>query len=221
MKFFLILSLLFSLKNYGEDLNLEKIKTLAATLAPTVNPDLVYNKNFEVSQVARIFKDPNVFFSAQPSVITLKLKDVLAVNPIVFHQEIPLPPSALESILVHELHHISDYETLSFYQISKIGLSQVKHSPNYFRYERYTDFRTIAKGYGAGLIQYREWLFKVLKKEKAIENKKKTYFGPEEIQFLMSIAPLKLAKLEQLLTKDFRKTPLSLEELKILVNSLR
>jgi hypothetical protein len=52
------------------------------------------------------------------------------------------------------------------------------------RFERGTDLAAIRMGYGEGLIEYREWLYRQLNSTDR-EKRKKTYMTPEEIRDVM------------------------------------
>ncbi len=92
------------------------------------------------------------------------------------------PPSkaALTSIIVHELFHFHDYQSLPLLGVSKLGIRYAASKKFRRNYERQTDLRTLELGHGPGLSEYREWLYEMLP-PKAVKTKKYYYLTPEEI----------------------------------------
>jgi hypothetical protein len=136
------------------------------------------------SVVVTTFEAEDYFLQAQPSVRTL------IKNPEKRSYEIQLNlrlltcspgEEALEAILVHEFEHVMDYTQWSSAKILKHGLRYIRSDSFRARYERETDEKTLRRGLGQGLKQYREWIYQWLTPEQ-LETKKRFYYSPEEIQ---------------------------------------
>lgn len=121
-------------------------------------------------KVKTVFKKPN------------RRTYVVEVNQKLY--DCPPSPEGLQAILVHELQHVSDYlkwnsaEMMTF--AAKYGMNKKFRT----RYERHTDERTLLKGFGPGLIEYRIWIYQWLS-PRELQNKKRYYFTPEEIEIWM------------------------------------
>ena len=63
------------------------------------------------------------------------------------------------------------------------------------KFERKADLEAIARGYGEGLKQFREWLYQNVP-QKELEEKKRDYFSPEEIDLIMKILKEKPAMID-------------------------
>lgn len=110
----------------------------------------------------------------------------VGVNPKIF--DLDISKEALSAIVAHELEHTLDYIKGSFIgRIVPIGISLLIKKYRY-RYERQTDLKTVLKGYGQGLIAYRNWQYLFLDK-KALKVKKENYLTPAEIALIMSHLP--------------------------------
>ena len=88
-------------------------------------------------------------------------------------------PAAVEAIVAHELEHISSYTRHNRWRM--LGLVRLIKLSSETRWERATDERAIARGYGAGLIRYRRWLYGVVS-PKVAARKRRVYLTPEEIE---------------------------------------
>lgn len=108
---------------------------------------------------------------------------VIEVNPQVF--ALHCPAQAIDAVLAHELAHTLDYHRGGLWGILDI-LNQLRLYPSLVRYERRTDLQAIFRGYGAGLIAYRDWVYRVIPAQD-IAAKRQVYFTPEEIWALMQI----------------------------------
>lgn len=110
----------------------------------------------------------------------------VGVNPKIF--DLDISQEALVAVMAHELEHTLDYIKGSFIgRIVPIGISLLTKKYRY-RYERQTDLKTVLKGYGEGLIAYRNWQYLFLDK-KALKVKKENYLTPAEIALIMSHLP--------------------------------
>ena len=99
------------------------------------------------------------------------------VNPKLF--ENPPPRAAIRAVLAHELSHIVDYNRRSFPGLARFTFHYL--TSNEASYERATDLATLGRGYGCGLIAYREWLYRRVSPKSAAV-KRRTYLTPEEIR---------------------------------------
>ena len=111
-----------------------------------------------------------------------KMRFYIEVNPRVFERG--APEAGVRAIMAHELEHV-------FYlsRRKRIGLLSLARlaSGNYtIRFERSADLGAIARGYGAGLSQYRAWLYKNVPAP-ALKEKRRDYFSPEEIAAIESV----------------------------------
>jgi hypothetical protein len=88
-------------------------------------------------------------------------------------------PAAIEAIIAHELEHISSYTSHPRWRM--LGLVRLMKLSSEIRWERAADERAIRRGYGAGLIRYRRWLYGVVSPEVAAR-KRRVYLTPEEIE---------------------------------------
>lgn len=110
----------------------------------------------------------------------------VGVNPKIF--DLDISQEALIAVMAHELEHTLDYIKGSFIgRIVPIGVSLLTKKYRY-RYERQTDLKTVLKGYGEGLMTYRNWQYLFLD-EKALKIKKENYLTPDEIALIMSHLP--------------------------------
>jgi hypothetical protein len=88
------------------------------------------------------------------------------------------PPEAIKAILAHEFEHICWYRSRSRWKLA--GLVRLLKTSYQRRWETDTDFRTIRRGYGTGLRDYRLWLYRHVAPAVAVR-KKRIYLTPDEI----------------------------------------
>lgn len=99
------------------------------------------------------------------------------VNPRLYLD--PPPRAAIRAVLAHELVHVADYS-----QRSTLGLARftVRYlTSDDAEYERSTDVEALRRGYGCGLMAYREWLYQHVSPSVA-QAKRRSYLTPEEIR---------------------------------------
>ncbi|MGH9949228.1 MAG: hypothetical protein ACRD6X_18815 [Pyrinomonadaceae bacterium] len=163
-----------------------------------------------------LFKSDSVFFKTRFSFSRLltfrKIGVVMDVNPDVF-QSGP-SDAAIKAILAHELAHADFYRRNGgFKAFRMIGLLGGK---SLAKFERRADLTAIEKGYGLGLKEFREWLYKNIPSNN-INEKKRNYFTPEEIDLLITAN-----KDVPGILKNLRKNiPLSLTETIAAVNKFK
>lgn len=130
------------------------------------------------------------------------------VNPRFLELDCPL--AALDAVLAHELSHTLDYHNGGVGGILGILWQLLWHPASY---ERHTDLQAIVKGYGPGLILYRQWQYQHLTSEQ-VKRKKTNYYSPEEITLILAILePLDQQEKQQRIKLWLQQPPLNLEEL--------
>lgn len=102
-------------------------------------------------------------------------------NPALFDKG--CPPAAIEGILAHELSHTLDYVQGGIPALLSV-VNALRLPQSNQRYERRTDLQAIFRGYGPGLIAYREWIYPQLTPQE-LRQKRLTYYTPDEIVLLM------------------------------------
>ncbi|MEZ0367880.1 MAG: hypothetical protein ACAI44_02205 [Candidatus Sericytochromatia bacterium] len=132
----------------------------------------------------------------------------IEVNPRLL--ALDCPPEALEAVLAHELAHTLDYRQGGPLGVLAIGWQLLLDPASY---ERRTDLQAIFRGYGPGLIRYREWLYRQLTPAQ-ISRKRRIYFSPEEIGLILQrLDGLSFAEFEQLRARWLAQPPLTMAQL--------
>ncbi len=103
----------------------------------------------------------------------------LYVNPLVYKRG--CPEMAVRAIIAHELAHIAFYRRRK--RLKLLGLVRLTSSGANLRFERGADLEAITRGYGAGLREYRTWLYHNIPAG-AVKAKQRDYFTPAEIDAL-------------------------------------
>ena len=88
-------------------------------------------------------------------------------------------PAAIEAIIAHELEHISSYTSHPRWRM--LNLVRLMKVSSQIRWARAADERAMKRGYGAGLIRYRRWLYGMVSPQVAAR-KRRVYLTPEEIE---------------------------------------
>ena len=109
-----------------------------------------------------------------------KLHYTIFVAPRVFEKK--APPTGIRAIIAHELAHTAYYRRQNRFEL--FGLVALRSNSFTARIERGADLQAIKSGYGAGLRNYREWLYQNIPAEQ-IARKKRDYFSPEEIELIV------------------------------------
>lgn len=132
----------------------------------------------------------------------------IEINPRLWQNALPRP--ALKAVLAHELAHTLDYHQGKIPGILWV-LNQLRLYPSLCRYEHRTDLQAIFRGYGAGLKQYREWLYPLLTPDE-LARKQEVYYTPAEILALMRALKSSEEAGNQALLKQYwlEKPPLNL-----------
>jgi hypothetical protein len=110
------------------------------------------------------------------------------------------------AILAHELVHISRMSDGN--RLHLFGLVRLISSGYTARFERSTDLEAIRRGYGPGLITFREWVYKNIPAE-ALKRKQRNYFSPDEIAAIQQMTEAK----PELFKYWNKHVPLNLEEI--------
>ena len=156
----------------------------------------------------RIFESNANYFQSQFSLTRFltcqKLRYNLYVNPEVFNKN--APEQAIYAIIAHELAHVLYYSERNRFEL--IGLISLIDKSFTARFERRADLEAIARGYGEGLIKYRRWLYQNIP-AKNLDEKKRNYFSPEEIEKMLEI----LKQKPQMIDVWRKKVPRNLGEI--------
>lgn len=110
-----------------------------------------------------------------------RLDYLILVNPRIFSKDAP-PDAAVRAIIAHELAHVAYYERHNRFEL--LGLMSLLSNSFTVRFERGADLEAIRRGYGAGLKDYRQWLYQNIP-PKNLPAKKCDYFSPEEIDLIL------------------------------------
>ncbi|MCI0665101.1 MAG: hypothetical protein L0220_28895 [Acidobacteria bacterium] len=112
-----------------------------------------------------------------------KMRYIISVNPRVFEWQ--APEAGVQAIVAHELAHILYFKQKNrLRHFSLVRLASMKFSA---RFERRTDLEAISRGFGAGLKEYRQWLYQNIPPKKLLE-KRRNYFSPDEIDAILSLS---------------------------------
>ncbi|MGI9056352.1 MAG: hypothetical protein ACR2F2_11185 [Pyrinomonadaceae bacterium] len=175
----LIPTLVFSQNEIDKKIANEKTRILLSQIVRKSYPELADEKIN-----VKTFESEKTFFKARFSITRFltfrKLNYIIFVNPVIFKSEIS--GEAVSAILAHELAHILYYDEKNRFEL--IGLASLTDKSFTAKFERKADLQAIRRGYGAGLIKYREWLYANIPKKNLAE-KKRDYFSPDEIKAIM------------------------------------
>jgi hypothetical protein len=155
------------------------------------------------------FKSDSNYFKSRFSIrrfLTLrKITYLVYVNPQVFRKSAPV--KGIEAIVAHELAHVLYYQRKNRFEL--VGLIGLLDHSFTTKFERKTDLEAIARGFGKGLIEFRNWLYKNVPDDD-MKRKRRDYFSPDEIRLIIETLDNSPDKLEV-----WRKEiPLSLDDIK-------
>lgn len=157
---------------------IDKTRKIVGEVITASYPELL-GVNIEVKS----FKSRTDFFRSQFSISRFltfrRLKYFILVNPKVF--SLNAPPEGLRAIIAHELAHIRYYVFRNRYEL--LGLVRLLSGSFVTSFERKADLDSIKRGYGAGLIEYRSWLYQNIPSSTALR-KRRDYFSPEEVELM-------------------------------------
>lgn len=121
-----------------------------------------------------------------------KMRYIIFVNPKVFEKN--APESGIRSIIAHEIAHVLYYSKRN--RVELLGLIKLSSKDFTQKFERGADLEAIARGYGGGIKDYRQWLYQNIP-QKNLEEKKRNYFSPEEIDLMLEILRQKPEMMEK------------------------
>jgi hypothetical protein len=153
------------------------VREIAGESFPELNPEKIGIRTFR--------SDNNYFksgFSLTRFLTLRKMRYLIYVNPKVF--ELNAPEKGIRAIIAHELAHVLYYTGKNRCQL--LGLARLASGDWTAKFERRTDLAAIERGYGEGLIEYREWLYRNIPAGK-LAAKKRDYFSPEEIVRILRV----------------------------------
>ncbi len=141
------------------------------------------------------FQSDTVFFMSNFDVVAAlddagPLQLELFMNDGVFARGGGPGEDAIVAILAHELAHSLDYVKRR-QQAGAAGLVGLVPAliwpPAEAEMERHTDLVAVQRGYGRGLIAYRQWLYRNLDAD-AVAEKRRVYYSPLELDLLTRMA---------------------------------
>lgn len=135
-----------------------------------------------------------------------KLHYLILVNPKIYKND--APKEGIRAIIAHELAHSAYYKRHNCFEL--LGLAALQSNSFTARFERGADLQAIKRGYGAGLKQYRLWLYKNIP-AKNLRAKKRDYFSPEEIDIILET----IEKKPELIDYFIENVPRNVEEIKV------
>ena len=112
-----------------------------------------------------------------------KLHYIIFVNPRIFEGN--ALENGIRAIIAHELAHAAYYKRHNRFEL--LGLINLQSKSFTARFERGADLQAIKRGFGAGLKDYRVWLYRNIPAAK-IAAKKRDYFSLEEIELILDAA---------------------------------
>ncbi len=187
----IICFLLLVANYYAQSDTIQKTQKIINEVVAKSYPELK-NKNIEV----QTFKSESDYFQSRFSfgkMLTFqKMRYIIFVNPKVFEKN--APESGIRSIIAHELAHVLYYSKRNRFEL--IGLARLSSKDFTQKFERGADLEAIARGYGEGLKDYRNWLYQNIP-AKNLEEKKRNYFSPEEIDLMLEILQKKPETIEK------------------------
>jgi hypothetical protein len=134
-----------------------------------------------------------------------RMRFYVEVNPLVFDRG--APEQGVRAIIAHELEHVLYFSKRP--RIRMLSIAGLASSDFTARFERRADLRAIGRGYGSGLILYRQWLYGNIT-DSALKEKRRDYFSPEEIAAIQLI----IQKRPEALRGWLRHVPLNIEDIK-------
>ena len=134
----------------------------------------------------KTFKSKSSYFKARFSLsrfFTFRpMRKLIFTNPKLY--ELGAPESGVRAIIAHELAHVSYYKRKNRFEL--LGLAGLLSSGFSAKFERRADLEAVSRGYGEGLIAYRQWLYKNIP-QRSINAKRRLYFTPEELKVILEV----------------------------------
>jgi hypothetical protein len=186
-----------------DDKVIERVRRIVEEIRANSYPEL---KGLEIE--IKLFDSKSDYFRTRFTFTSFlfgrNLRYVLRVNRNVFSHN--APEDGLRAIVAHELGHIAYFKSKN--RVRHLCLIRLATKGFTARFERRTDLKAIAQGFGEGLKSYRQWLYGQIPSNK-LEEKKRNYFSPEEIDAIL----LKLRRQPSLLRCWLNAAPRSLSEI--------
>jgi hypothetical protein len=133
----------------------------------------------------KLFESESDYFRARfalpPFFSGRQMRYLIFVNDQVFTRQ--APTAGVRAIIAHELAHVLYFKQR--HRLQLLGLVRLATKGFTARFERWADLQAIARGYGAGLKEYRQWLYRNIP-ARSLEEKKRDYFSPEEIDAIVA-----------------------------------
>jgi hypothetical protein len=155
----------------------------------------------------KLFESKADYFKARfgiPQFFFGRMQCLVFVNPRVF--DLGAPEAGVRAILAHELGHVLYFKTRN--RMKLLGLVRLASKASTQRFERWADLQAISRGYGEGLKEYRQWLYRNIPASKLAE-KRLNYFSPDEIDAILSATRAR----PDLLPYWLRHVPLNLDQI--------
>jgi Zn-dependent protease with chaperone function len=156
----------------------------------------------------KLFESKSDYFRARfalpPFFNGRQMRYLIFVNDQVFKRQ--APTAGVHAIIAHELAHVLYFSQRNRLQL--LGLVRLATKGFTARFERWADLQAIARGYGAGLKEYRQWLYRNIP-ARSLEEKKRDYFSPEEIDAIVAATQ----KRPELFAYWFKHVPMNLKEI--------
>lgn len=128
-----------------------------------------------VKIVVKTFESDSNYFNSRFSIgrfMTLrKMRYLIYINPQDFNKN--APSEGVEAIVAHELAHVLYFRERNRFEL--IGLVALANKSFATSFEHKTDLVAIERGFGHGLKQFREWLYKNVP-QRVLKRKNETVF---------------------------------------------
>lgn len=187
----IFLIFLYVTNSYAQTDAIQKTQKIVNEVIERSFPELK-SKKIEV----KTFQSESDYFQSRFSfgkMLTFqKMRYIIFVNPKVFEKN--APESGIRSIIAHEIAHVLYYSKRN--RVELLGLIKLSSKDFTQKFERGADLEVIARGYGGGIKDYRQWLYQNIP-QKNLEEKKRNYFSPEEIDLILEILRQKPEMMEK------------------------
>jgi hypothetical protein len=173
------------------DTTIEKTQKIVTEIINNSYPEL----RDATIEVKTFTSDSDYFrsqFSMSRYVTFQKMHYIIFVNSAVFTKN--APENGIRSIVAHELAHALYFKEHNRFEL--MGLVKLSGKDYTAKFERQADLESIARGYAEGLKLYRIWLYQNIPSKK-LEEKKRNYFSPTEIDLILEILKQNPAKINE------------------------
>jgi len=157
---------------------IDRVRVLLDEIIAASYPEL----NGEAIQI-KLFESESDYFKARfgfPQFFFGRMRYLIFVNQRAFDRE--APDTGVRAILAHELGHVLYFKTRN--RLKLMGLVRLASKTSTHRFERWADLQAISRGYGEGLKEYRQWVYRNIPASK-LDPKRLTYFSPDEIDAIL------------------------------------